>query len=86
MIVAYGFAAGLQVRFDIRQLFFSEKKLLGSMASDIEDLQYGLQLIKERRVKPVLDRAFPLSQAAEAHRLIASNQVMGNIVLLPWAE
>jgi NADPH:quinone reductase-like Zn-dependent oxidoreductase len=41
VIVAYGFSAGPQVSFDIRQLFFFEKKLLGSMASDIEDLQYG---------------------------------------------
>ena len=54
VIVAYGFAAGPQVGFDIRQLFFTEKKLRGSMASDIEDLQYGLQLIKEGQVRPVL--------------------------------
>jgi NADPH:quinone reductase-like Zn-dependent oxidoreductase len=86
VIVAYGFAAGPQVGFDIRQLFFTEKKLRGSMASDIEDLQYGLQLIKEGRVKSLLDRTLPLNQAAEAHRLIAGNQVTGNIVLLPWAE
>ncbi len=86
VIVAYGFAAGPQVSFDIRQLFFTEKKLLGSMASDIEDLQYGLQLIKERRVRPVLAQTLPLSRAAEAHRLLAVGKVMGNIVLLPWAE
>ena len=86
VIVAYGFAAGPQVSFDIRQLFFTEKKLLGSMASDIEDLQYGLQLIKEGRVRPILDQALPLSRAAEAHRLLATSKVTGNIVLLPWAE
>ena len=34
--------------------------------------------------KPSLDRVLPLSQAAEAHRLNATNQVTGNIVLLPW--
>jgi len=36
------------------------------------------------RFKPSLDRVLPLSQAAEAHRLNATNQVTGNIVLLPW--
>ena len=56
------------------------------MASDAEDLQFGLGLIREGEVKPMLDRTFPLSQAAEAHRLIATNQVTGNLVLLPWAE
>ena len=47
---------------------------------------YGLQLIKERRVRPVLAQTLPLSRAAEAHRLLAVGKVMGNIVLLPWAE
>jgi hypothetical protein len=27
----------------------------------------------------------PLREAAEAHRLIATNRVKGNIALLPWA-
>jgi len=31
-------------------------------------------------------RTLPLSQAAEAHRQMANNEVAGNIVLLPWAE
>ncbi|MCH6559622.1 zinc-binding dehydrogenase, partial [candidate division KSB1 bacterium] len=85
VIVAFGFAAGPEVTFDIRSLFFAQKKLRGSMASDEEDLQFGLELIRKGKVKPMLDRTLPLSQVAEAHRLIASNQVAGNIVLLPWA-
>jgi len=86
VIVAFGFAADPEVKFDIRSLFFAQKKLLGSMASDAEDLQFGLELIRKGEVKPMLDRTLPLSQTAEAHRLIATNQVAGNIVLLPWAE
>ena len=86
VIVAFGFAAGPEVKFDIRSLFFAQKKLCGSMASDAEDLQFGLELIRNGKVKAMLDRTLPLSQAAEAHRLISTNQVTGNIVLLPWAE
>jgi NADPH:quinone reductase-like Zn-dependent oxidoreductase len=86
VIVAFGFAAGPEVKFDIRSLFFTQKKLCGSMASDPEDLQFGLELIRKGKVKPMLDRTLPLSQTAEAHRLIATNQVAGNIALLPWAE
>ena len=84
-VVAFGFAAGPQVSFDIRSLFFAQKQLRGSMASDIEDLQWGLQQVRLGRIKPLLDRAMPLGEAAEAHRLISTNQVSGNIVLLPWA-
>ena len=85
VVVAFGFTAGTEVTFDIRNFFFGQKKLLGSMASDIEDLKWGLKQVEEGKIKPTLDRTLPLSQAAEAHRLIASNEVTGNIVLLPWA-
>lgn len=86
VIVAFGFAAGPEVRFDIRSLFFAQKKLRGSMASDPEDLQFGLELIRKGKVRPMHDRTLPLSQVAEAHRLISTNKVKGNIVLLPWED
>ena len=56
------------------------------MAADSSDLEWGLAEVRAGRIKPVLDRALPLNQAAEAHRLIAANRVKGNLVLLPWAE
>ncbi len=86
VIVAFGFTAGTEVTFDIRNFFFAQKKLQGSMASDIEDLQWGLEQVRAGRIKPVLDRSLPLSRAAEAHRLISTNQVTGSLVLLPWAK
>ena len=85
MIVAYGFTGGTQVSFDIRNFFFGQKHLRGTMASDKRDLEYGLSLVREGKVRPLLDRAPPLSEAGEAHRLLATNQVAGNVVLLPWA-
>ncbi len=85
VIVAFGFAAGPEVTFDIRSLFFEQKQLKGSMASDKSDMEFGLKLVQEGKIKPLLDHTLPLSSAAEAHRQIANNEVKGNIVLLPWA-
>ena len=85
VIVAFGFAAGPEVTFDIRSLFFGQKQLRGSMASDISDLKWGLEQVRAGKIKPILDHTLPLSNAAEAHRQIANNEVKGNIVLLPWA-
>ena len=84
-IVVLGFTACSYVTFDIRNFFFTQKKLRGAMASDLEDLQWGLEQVRAGKIKPALDRALPLNQAAEAHRLISTNQVTGNLVLLPWA-
>ncbi len=86
VIVAVGFAADPEVKFDIRSLFFAQKRLLGSMASDIEDFTWGLEQVSLGRIKPVLDHTLPLGKAAEAHRLIANNEVSGSLVLLPWTE
>lgn len=83
-IVAYGFAAGPEVSFDVRDLYFKQRRLLGSMASDPSDLLWGLEQVRAGRIRPVLDRALPLGAAAEAHRLIAEGHVRGKLVLLPW--
>jgi len=48
-------------------------------------MEFGLQLVSEGKIRPLLDRTMPLSEAAEAHRLVAGNEVTGSIVLLPWA-
>ncbi|MCZ6890419.1 MAG: zinc-binding dehydrogenase [Gammaproteobacteria bacterium] len=85
VIVAFGFTGGTQVTFDIRNFFFTQKQLRGTMASDKRDLEFGLSLVREGKIRPLLDRTLPLDQAAEAHRLIVQNEVAGNIVLLPWA-
>lgn len=84
-VIAFGFTAGTEVTFDIRDFFFGQKRLIGSMGSEVEDLEWGLEQIRAGRIRPSLDRALPLSEAAEAHRLIATNHVSGNLVLLPWA-
>ncbi len=86
IVVALGFVAGTEVTFDIRNFFFGQKQLRGSMFGDVEDYSWGMEQVREGRIKPVLERTLPLSEAAEAHRLISTNQTTGNLVLLPWAD
>ncbi len=40
-------------------------------------------LISNGQIKPVIHATFPLAEAAEAHRMMESNQHIGKIVLLP---
>ena len=85
IIVPVGFMAGTEVSFDIRNFFFGQKQIRGALAGDIEDLRWALQRVKEGKLRPTLDRALPLKDAAEAHRLIAANDLTGSVALLPWA-
>lgn len=86
IIVVYGFMGGVESTFNVRDFFFTQKQLRGTIFADPEDLQWGLEQVRLGRIKPALDRTFPLSQAAIAHRLLAANHVTGNFVLLPWPD
>jgi len=55
------------------------------MASDKEDLEWGLEQVKAGKIKTSLDRTFALSAAAEAHQFVSEGKVKGNVALLPWA-
>lgn len=43
-------------------------------------------LLASGRIKPVIDRTFPLNQAADAHRALESGQVFGKVVLYNTAN
>jgi NADPH:quinone reductase-like Zn-dependent oxidoreductase len=38
-------------------------------------------LIEKKQVRPIVDRTFPLAEAAEAHRLMESSAHIGKILL-----
>lgn len=82
-IVTLGFVAGLELKLNIRNFFFTNRRLLGTLMGDEADFRFGLDLVQQGKVQPVLDRVLPLSEAAYAHTLLAQNQVAGNLVLKP---
>jgi NADPH2:quinone reductase len=84
VVVAMGFVTGVNATFDVRDFFFTHKSIRGTLMGTIEDLEWGLKQVAAGKIRPLLDRALPLSEANEAHRLLATNGVAGNIVLLPW--
>ena len=63
VVVVFGFTAGPETTFDVRSLFFEQKQLRGAMASDIEDLEWGLEQVKAGKIKALLDTVLPLTKA-----------------------
>lgn len=83
IIVTMGFMAGTNATIDVRDFFFSQKQLRGTLVGDIEDFAAWLAPIREGKIKPVIDSVMPLARAAEAHERIASSQTQGALVLVP---
>jgi NADPH:quinone reductase-like Zn-dependent oxidoreductase len=84
IVVAMGFVAGVEATFHVRDFFFTHKQIRGTLMGDVEDLKWGLEQVKDGKIKPLVDRTLPLEQANVAHQLLATNATAGNLVLLPW--
>ena len=48
-----------------------------------EPMQELLELVRADTVKPIVDRTFPLPDAAAAHQYLADRRTMGKVLLMP---
>ena len=82
-LVTCGMTAGADLEVNGQALFARQRTLLGSFMGNKAELLEALKLVAEGRLKPVIDSALPLSEAAAAQRKMEGREFFGKILLHP---
>ena len=82
-LVTCGATTGPNVAIDLRHLFARQLTLRGSYMGTMGDLHEVLRHVFAGRLKPVVDRVFPLSELRAAHEYLEKSQMFGKIVVNP---
>jgi NADPH:quinone reductase-like Zn-dependent oxidoreductase len=82
-VVTCGATQGFDPKTDLRQIFFRQVRVFGSTMGTDQELIEVMNLVYQGKLKPVIDRTFPLKDADEAHRYVESRKSFGKVLLIP---
>ena len=80
-VVTCGATTGFKANLNLTHLFFKQQSILGSTMGSKSSFEGALTLLNEGKIKPVIDRIFPISEIQSAHEYLESSMQFGKVVL-----
>lgn len=80
-VLVPGATTGPMLELDARYLFWRQLSVLGSTMANQREFEEVMKLVFMGRLRPVVDRVFPLEQARQAHEYLAKGEQFGKVVL-----
>jgi NADPH:quinone reductase-like Zn-dependent oxidoreductase len=80
-IVVCGATTGPNPPAALHRVWWKQLSILGSTMGTPDDFQGAYDLIAAGKARPVVDRVYPLAEAADAHRRLEAGEQLGKIVL-----
>ena len=81
-VLTVGNTAGPKVEIDNRFIFGKHLSILGSTMGTRADFAAVMTLVFAGKLKPVLDRSYPLAEARQAQERLAAGEQLGKITLV----
>jgi NADPH:quinone reductase-like Zn-dependent oxidoreductase len=81
--VTCGITTGYDVKLDLRPLFTRHQAMLGSFMGTLGELHRVLKFVFDGKLKPVVDRVFPMQEIAVAHQYLENKEQFGKVVVVP---
>ena len=80
-LVTCGATSGPTVTMDLRFLFVRQLSVLGCYMGGRKELNEVLKLVQAGKIKPVVDKVYPLAEAAAAQQRMLDRKNFGKIIL-----
>jgi alcohol dehydrogenase, propanol-preferring len=80
-LVFVGYTPGLPMSVMPHELVRNELEIVGSRANTKQELQETMDLVARGRIKPIVDRIFPLAEIEEAFDALREGRSLGRNVL-----
>jgi NADPH:quinone reductase-like Zn-dependent oxidoreductase len=85
-LVTCGATSGFDARTDLRQVFYRHLTLLGSFMGSKGELLEAMKFVAAGKIRAVVDRVLPLSEARQAHELLENRAQFGKVILKPSTD
>ena len=80
-LITCGATTGPSVTIDLRFVFSRQYQILGSKMGTLAEMRQVARLVAEGKLRPIVDRIFPLAQARQAQEYLAEKKQFGKVVL-----
>lgn len=80
-LITCGATTGAEVKLDLRYVYSRQFTIKGSYMGTRAELVKAAELVGQGKLKPVIDRTYPLREARVAQEQLLSRKVFGKIVL-----
>jgi NADPH:quinone reductase-like Zn-dependent oxidoreductase len=80
-LVTCGATAGYDAKIDLRFLFTRQLSIMGSYMGTKSELRTVLKLVTQGRLKPIVDKVWPVHDCMAAHSYLEKGQQFGKVVL-----